>query len=158
MAASCLEIAWLYWRAPTGSWWGIEKLTAASESFQVLAGWSHSESNTPRGSSGPGLMPVLRLQCPGPTFCQSSVFSSVPPSGFAVSFVSMFNCPSFLSRLSRFIISMRAWAARHLNQEDQRPDSFLDRFRETELKEVSSQESNVQPNLGSNEPSDRGTR
>ncbi|ELV11547.1 Cyclic nucleotide-gated cation channel alpha-3 [Tupaia chinensis] len=63
-----------------------------------------------------------------------------------------------LSRLSRLIISLRAWAARHLHQEGQRPDSFLERFHEAELKEVSSQESNVQPNVGSQEPPDRGRR
>ncbi|XP_004609349.2 cyclic nucleotide-gated cation channel alpha-3 [Sorex araneus] len=59
------------------------------------------------------------------------------------------------ARLSRFIISMRAWAARHLHQEDQRPDSFLDHFRGGELKEVSSQENSDQPNVGSHEPPDR---
>ncbi|XP_058540332.1 cyclic nucleotide-gated cation channel alpha-3 isoform X2 [Neofelis nebulosa] len=60
------------------------------------------------------------------------------------------------SRLSRLIISLRAWATGHLHHEDQRPDSFLERFRGDELKEVSSQESNAQSNVGSQEPPDRG--
>uniref|UniRef100_A0A8C9MBW7 Cyclic nucleotide gated channel subunit alpha 3 n=1 Tax=Panthera tigris altaica TaxID=74533 RepID=A0A8C9MBW7_PANTA len=62
------------------------------------------------------------------------------------------------SRLSRLIISLRAWATGHLHHEDQRPDSFLERFRGDELKEVSSQESNAQSNVGSQEPPDRGRR
>ncbi|XP_042787989.1 cyclic nucleotide-gated cation channel alpha-3 [Panthera leo] len=60
------------------------------------------------------------------------------------------------SRLSRLIISLRTWATGHLHHEDQRPDSFLERFRGDELKEVSSQESNAQSNVGSQEPPDRG--
>uniref|UniRef100_A0A8C5LQY7 Cyclic nucleotide gated channel subunit alpha 3 n=1 Tax=Leptobrachium leishanense TaxID=445787 RepID=A0A8C5LQY7_9ANUR len=43
-----------------------------------------------------------------------------------------------LFRLTRFLISMRSWAVRHLTHEDQRPDSFLERFRGPELKEVTS--------------------
>ncbi|XP_075706432.1 cyclic nucleotide-gated channel alpha-3 isoform X1 [Rhinoderma darwinii] len=46
-----------------------------------------------------------------------------------------------LARLSRFLLTMRNWAMRHLNHEDQRPDSFLERFRGPELKEVSSRNS-----------------
>uniref|UniRef100_A0A8C6CWB5 Cyclic nucleotide gated channel subunit alpha 3 n=1 Tax=Moschus moschiferus TaxID=68415 RepID=A0A8C6CWB5_MOSMO len=62
------------------------------------------------------------------------------------------------ARLSRLIISLRAWTARHLHQEDQRPDFFLERFHGAELKEVSSRESHVQFNVGSQEPPDRGRR
>ncbi|XP_044781548.2 cyclic nucleotide-gated cation channel alpha-3 isoform X3 [Bubalus bubalis] len=62
------------------------------------------------------------------------------------------------TRLSRLIISLRAWSARHLHQEDQRPDSSLERFRGAELKEVSSRESHVQFSVGSQEPPDRGRR
>uniref|UniRef100_A0A8C0SZM5 Cyclic nucleotide gated channel subunit alpha 3 n=1 Tax=Canis lupus familiaris TaxID=9615 RepID=A0A8C0SZM5_CANLF len=60
------------------------------------------------------------------------------------------------ARVSRLIVSLRAWATRHLNREAQRPDSFLERFRGAELKEVSSRESNAQSNVGSQEPPDRG--
>ncbi|XP_039088309.1 cyclic nucleotide-gated cation channel alpha-3 [Hyaena hyaena] len=60
------------------------------------------------------------------------------------------------ARLSRLIISLRAWATRHLHHEDQRPDSFLERFRGAELKEVSRRESNAQSNAGNQEPPDRG--
>ncbi|XP_029792071.1 cyclic nucleotide-gated cation channel alpha-3 isoform X2 [Suricata suricatta] len=62
------------------------------------------------------------------------------------------------ARLSRLIVSLRAWGTRHLRHEDQRPDSFLERFRGAELKEVSSRESSAQSNGGSQEPPDRGRR
>ncbi|XP_004686203.1 PREDICTED: cyclic nucleotide-gated cation channel alpha-3 [Condylura cristata] len=62
------------------------------------------------------------------------------------------------ARLSRLIISLRSWAARHVHREDQRPDSFLERFREAELKEVSSQENNGRSNMDSQEPPDRQRR
>ncbi|XP_008064246.1 cyclic nucleotide-gated cation channel alpha-3 isoform X1 [Carlito syrichta] len=61
-------------------------------------------------------------------------------------------------RVSRFIVSLRAWGSRHVHHEDQGRDSFLDRFRGTELQEVSSRESDVQANAGSQEPPDRGKR
>ncbi|XP_044118377.1 cyclic nucleotide-gated cation channel alpha-3 isoform X2 [Neovison vison] len=60
------------------------------------------------------------------------------------------------ARMSRLIISLRAWATRHVHHEAQRTDSFLEHFRGAELKEVSSQESNAQSNTGSQEPPDRG--
>ncbi|XP_031297003.1 cyclic nucleotide-gated cation channel alpha-3 isoform X2 [Camelus dromedarius] len=60
------------------------------------------------------------------------------------------------ARLSRLIVSLRAWAARHSHREDQRPDSFLERFRGAELKEVSRRESHAQAIVGSQEPPDRG--
>ncbi|XP_073906397.1 cyclic nucleotide-gated channel alpha-3 isoform X1 [Castor canadensis] len=62
------------------------------------------------------------------------------------------------ARLSHLIISLRAWATRHSHHEDQRPDSFLERFHVTELKEVSSQESNALSNVGCQEPPDIGRR
>ncbi|KAM9585330.1 cyclic nucleotide-gated channel alpha-3 isoform 2-T2 [Trichechus inunguis] len=62
------------------------------------------------------------------------------------------------ARVSRLIVSLRAWAARHLHHEDQRPDSFLDHFQGAELKEVSSRDSTAQSNLGSQEPPSREKR
>ncbi|XP_045627776.1 cyclic nucleotide-gated cation channel alpha-3 isoform X2 [Ursus americanus] len=62
------------------------------------------------------------------------------------------------ARMSRLFISLRAWATRHLHHEAQRTDSFLERFRGGELKEVCSRESNAQPNAGSQEPPDGGRR
>nr|XP_031547877.1 cyclic nucleotide-gated cation channel alpha-3 isoform X2 [Vicugna pacos] len=62
------------------------------------------------------------------------------------------------ARLSRLIVSLRAWAARHSHREGQRPDSFLERFRGAELKEVSRRESHAQAIVGSQEPPDRGRR
>ncbi|XP_032033271.1 cyclic nucleotide-gated cation channel alpha-3 [Hylobates moloch] len=63
-----------------------------------------------------------------------------------------------LARLSRLIFLLRRWAARDVRYQDQGPDSFPDRFHGAELKEVSSQESNAQANVGSQEPADRGRR
>ncbi|XP_019381151.1 PREDICTED: cyclic nucleotide-gated cation channel alpha-3 isoform X1 [Gavialis gangeticus] len=56
-----------------------------------------------------------------------------------------------MARVSQFMISLRSWATRHLHHEDQRPDSFLERIRGPDLKEVSSRESNVHSNLGNPE-------
>ncbi|KAM5319015.1 cyclic nucleotide-gated channel alpha-3 [Glossophaga mutica] len=55
------------------------------------------------------------------------------------------------SRLWRLIASLRTWASRHLHHQDQRPDSFLEHFRGSELKEVSSGESNAQANVSGQE-------
>ncbi|XP_050187567.1 cyclic nucleotide-gated cation channel alpha-3 isoform X2 [Myiozetetes cayanensis] len=56
-----------------------------------------------------------------------------------------------MARLSRFVLSVRSWAARHLHHEDQRPDSFLERIRGPELVEVSSRQSNIRSFLGIHE-------
>nr|XP_005575090.1 PREDICTED: cyclic nucleotide-gated cation channel alpha-3 isoform X1 [Macaca fascicularis] len=61
-----------------------------------------------------------------------------------------------LARLSRLIFWLRRWAVRHVHHHDQGLDPFPDRSRGVELKEVSSQESNTQANVGSQEPADRG--
>ncbi|XP_009280014.1 PREDICTED: cyclic nucleotide-gated cation channel alpha-3 [Aptenodytes forsteri] len=53
-----------------------------------------------------------------------------------------------MARLSRFVISVRSWATRHLHHEDQRPDSFLERIRGPELIEVSSRQTNIRSFLG----------
>lgn len=79
--------------------------------------------------------------------------------GVGVSFLVLYSLVTVYpssSRVSRLVISLRAWAARHLHQEDQRPDSFLDRFHGAELNEVSSHESNAQPNPGGQELPDSG--
>uniref|UniRef100_A0A2I3LRI9 Cyclic nucleotide gated channel subunit alpha 3 n=1 Tax=Papio anubis TaxID=9555 RepID=A0A2I3LRI9_PAPAN len=63
-----------------------------------------------------------------------------------------------LARLSRLICWLRRRAVRHVHHHDQGPHPFPDRSRGAELKEVSSQESNTQANVGSQEPADRGRR
>ncbi|XP_009321914.1 PREDICTED: cyclic nucleotide-gated cation channel alpha-3 [Pygoscelis adeliae] len=67
------------------------------------------------------------------------------PSG---SQTSSFTGRGAMARLSRFVISVRSWATRHLHHEDQRPDSFLERIRGPELIEVSSRQSNIRSFLG----------
>ncbi|XP_063085973.1 cyclic nucleotide-gated cation channel alpha-3 [Cavia porcellus] len=61
------------------------------------------------------------------------------------------------ARLSRLIISLRSWAERQLHGEEQRPDSFLQRFQGNELQEVSSREGSAQSCAGNHEPPDRGS-
>uniref|UniRef100_A0A8C5LSB6 Cyclic nucleotide gated channel subunit alpha 3 n=1 Tax=Leptobrachium leishanense TaxID=445787 RepID=A0A8C5LSB6_9ANUR len=69
---------------------------------------------------------------------------ALDPRGLTESRRSSFAGRGALARLTRFLISMRSWAVRHLTHEDQRPDSFLERFRGPELKEVTSRNSNTQ--------------
>uniref|UniRef100_A0A8D0GRE3 Cyclic nucleotide gated channel subunit alpha 3 n=1 Tax=Sphenodon punctatus TaxID=8508 RepID=A0A8D0GRE3_SPHPU len=71
---------------------------------------------------------------------------SMETRGLSESRRSSFTGPGAMARLSRFILSLRSWATRHLHHEDQRPDSFLERIRGPELKEVSSRECNNQSN------------
>ncbi|XP_065274298.1 cyclic nucleotide-gated cation channel alpha-3 isoform X2 [Emys orbicularis] len=76
---------------------------------------------------------------------------SMETRGLSESRRSSFTSTGAMARLSRFILSMRSWATRHLHHEDQRPDSFLERIRGPELKEVSSRESNTHSNLSNDE-------
>ncbi|XP_048209483.1 cyclic nucleotide-gated cation channel alpha-3 isoform X4 [Perognathus longimembris pacificus] len=68
------------------------------------------------------------------------------------------NCVEHGLRLSRLVVSLRTWAARHIHHEDQTPDSFLERFQGAELKEVATQGSSAQSNPGGQELLDRGDR
>ncbi|XP_010184231.1 PREDICTED: cyclic nucleotide-gated cation channel alpha-3 [Mesitornis unicolor] len=61
---------------------------------------------------------------------------------------SSFTGTGAMARLSRFVVSVRSWATRHLQHEDQRPDSFLERIRGPEFVEVSSRQSNIRSFLG----------
>ncbi|XP_076990836.1 cyclic nucleotide-gated channel alpha-3 [Tamandua tetradactyla] len=62
------------------------------------------------------------------------------------------------ARLSRLIVSLRAWAARRLPHEDQGSDAFLDRFRGSELRAASCQESPAPGPTGNSEPPAPGAR
>ncbi|XP_043548201.1 cyclic nucleotide-gated channel cone photoreceptor subunit alpha isoform X1 [Chiloscyllium plagiosum] len=53
-----------------------------------------------------------------------------------------------LARFTHFVIMVRNWTTRQMHSEDQRPDSFLERFRGPEIKDVSSRESNTQSAIG----------
>ncbi|GAB1284889.1 Cyclic nucleotide-gated cation channel alpha-3 [Apodemus speciosus] len=99
-------------------------------------------------------MAKVNTQCSQPSPAQLSIKDADRDLGHVENGLSRSHSPS---RVSRLIISIRSWAARHLHHEDQTPDSFLDRFHGAELKEVSSQESNAhQPNPGGQEPPDEG--
>uniref|UniRef100_A0A8C8BEM2 Cyclic nucleotide gated channel subunit alpha 3 n=1 Tax=Otus sunia TaxID=257818 RepID=A0A8C8BEM2_9STRI len=65
--------------------------------------------------------------------------------------MSSFTGRGAMARLSRFVVSARSWATKHLHHEDQRPDSFLERIRGPELVEVSSRQSNIRSLLGIHE-------
>ncbi|XP_067841477.1 cyclic nucleotide-gated channel cone photoreceptor subunit alpha [Heptranchias perlo] len=56
-----------------------------------------------------------------------------------------------LVRLTQFVLMLRNWTTSHMHNEDQRPDSFLERFRGPEMKDVSSRESNTQSAVGNPE-------
>ncbi|MBN3273573.1 CNGA2 protein, partial [Polyodon spathula] len=47
-----------------------------------------------------------------------------------------------LSRLVQMVVTLREWAHKSLHEEEQRPDSFLERFRGPELRTISSRVSN----------------
>ncbi|XP_037663155.1 cyclic nucleotide-gated cation channel alpha-3 isoform X2 [Choloepus didactylus] len=64
---------------------------------------------------------------------------------------------SGLSRLSRLVVSLRAWAARRLHRQDPGPDAFLEQFHGTELGEDTRREGNALA-PGSQEPPDPGSR
>ncbi|MEE6470507.1 hypothetical protein FKM82_008989 [Ascaphus truei] len=83
---------------------------------------------------------------------------ALEPRGLTESRRSSFTGRGALARLSRVIITLRNWAMRHLNREDQRPDSFLERFRGPEIKEMSSRNSNTQSVQGNQDKLDRARR
>ncbi|XP_074153424.1 cyclic nucleotide-gated channel alpha-3 isoform X2 [Sminthopsis crassicaudata] len=100
-----------------------------------------SRAHSPCEDSSSELQRVITMETRAPSESRQSSFTSQRPA-----------------RLSRLILSLRAWASRHIHHEDQRPDSFLERFLGGELKELSSQENYIQPNLGIQEVSDTESR
>ncbi|XP_066571381.1 cyclic nucleotide-gated channel alpha-2-like [Amia ocellicauda] len=50
-----------------------------------------------------------------------------------------------MSRLVRLVVTLREWAHKSLLEEEERPDSFLERFRGPELRPPPSQDGNTQP-------------
>ncbi|CAI5772133.1 cyclic nucleotide-gated cation channel alpha-3 [Podarcis lilfordi] len=71
---------------------------------------------------------------------------SMETGGLPESRRSSFSGSGAMARLSWFILSLRSWARRNLHHEDQRPDSFLERIRGPELKDIPSRDSNTQLN------------
>ncbi|XP_020319574.1 cyclic nucleotide-gated cation channel-like [Oncorhynchus tshawytscha] len=55
-----------------------------------------------------------------------------------------------LSRLVNLVVILREWAHRSLVEEEERPDSFLERFRGPELRTAPSRISNTQPDANGN--------
>ncbi|XP_015219522.1 cyclic nucleotide-gated channel cone photoreceptor subunit alpha isoform X2 [Lepisosteus oculatus] len=83
---------------------------------------------------------------------------SMETRGLPESRRSSFTGTGAMARLSRFIFALRSWATRRLHHEDQRPDSFLERFRGPDLKEASSRESNAQSATGNPDHPHRGKK
>ncbi|XP_018418729.1 PREDICTED: cyclic nucleotide-gated cation channel alpha-3 isoform X2 [Nanorana parkeri] len=83
---------------------------------------------------------------------------ALDPRGLTESRRSSFAGRGGMARLSRFLLTVQNWAMRHLAQEDQRPDSFLERFRGPELKEASSRNSNTHSVLGNQERIEKANR
>ncbi|MCJ8729150.1 hypothetical protein PDJAM_G00102810 [Pangasius djambal] len=61
---------------------------------------------------------------------------------------SSFTGAGAMARLSHFLFMLRNWASHRLQPEVERPDSFLERFRGPELKDLSSRGSNARSSLG----------
>ncbi|KAK3574567.1 hypothetical protein QTP86_010186 [Hemibagrus guttatus] len=61
---------------------------------------------------------------------------------------SSFTGTGAMARLSHFLFMLRNWASHRLQPEVERPDSFLERFRGPELKDLSSRGSNARSSLG----------
>uniref|UniRef100_A0A3B3QPH1 Cyclic nucleotide gated channel subunit alpha 3 n=1 Tax=Paramormyrops kingsleyae TaxID=1676925 RepID=A0A3B3QPH1_9TELE len=74
--------------------------------------------------------------------------SSLATSRLPESHRSSFTGSGAMARLSHFMFMLRTWASHTLTQEAERPDSFLERFRGPELKEVSSRGSQGQSSTG----------
>ncbi|XP_029375692.1 cyclic nucleotide gated channel subunit alpha 2b [Echeneis naucrates] len=55
-----------------------------------------------------------------------------------------------ISRLVSLVVRLREWAHRSLMEEEERPDSFLERFRGPELRKAPSRISNTQPDASGN--------
>ncbi|KAM9385737.1 cyclic nucleotide-gated cation channel-like [Pholidichthys leucotaenia] len=55
-----------------------------------------------------------------------------------------------ISRLVNLVVRLREWAHRSLLEEEERPDSFLERFRGPELRTAPSRNSNTQPDVSDN--------
>ncbi|KAM9321207.1 cyclic nucleotide-gated channel alpha-3 [Gastrophryne carolinensis] len=70
------------------------------------------------------------------------------PRGLTESRRSSFTGRGGMARLSRLLLTIRNWAMRHVAREDQRPDSFLERFRGPEMKDMSRRNSNTLSFLG----------
>ncbi|XP_048055167.1 cyclic nucleotide-gated cation channel alpha-3 isoform X3 [Megalobrama amblycephala] len=53
-----------------------------------------------------------------------------------------------MARLTQFLVMLRNWASHRLHREVERPDSFLERFRGPDLKDLSSRGSNARSSIG----------
>ena len=59
-------------------------------------------------------------------------------------------CVCVCVRLVSLVVRLREWAHRSLLEEEERPDSFLERFRGPELRMAPSRISNTQPDANGN--------
>ncbi|KAF4078772.1 hypothetical protein AMELA_G00185340 [Ameiurus melas] len=78
----------------------------------------------------------------------TSDMNTVTSSQLQESRRSSFTGAGAMARLSRFLFMLRNWASRRLQPEVERPDSFMERFRGPELKDLSGRGSNARSSLG----------
>ncbi|XP_059426840.1 cyclic nucleotide-gated cation channel alpha-3-like isoform X2 [Carassius carassius] len=69
-------------------------------------------------------------------------------SQFQESRRSSFTGAGAMARLTQFLVMLRNWASHRLHREVERPDSFLERFRGPDLKDLSSRGSNARCSMG----------
>ncbi|XP_037543602.1 cyclic nucleotide gated channel subunit alpha 2b [Nematolebias whitei] len=55
-----------------------------------------------------------------------------------------------ISRMVNLVVRLREWAHRNMQEEEERPDSFLERFRGPELRTAPSRNSNTHPDVNGN--------
>ncbi|XP_051562831.1 cyclic nucleotide-gated channel cone photoreceptor subunit alpha-like isoform X2 [Myxocyprinus asiaticus] len=73
---------------------------------------------------------------------------STGTSQFQESRRSSFTGAGTMARLTHFLVMLQNWASHRLHREVERPDSFLERFRGPDLKDLSSQGSNAHSSIG----------
>nr|XP_055069987.1 cyclic nucleotide-gated cation channel alpha-3 isoform X2 [Misgurnus anguillicaudatus] len=73
---------------------------------------------------------------------------STGTSQFPESRRSSFTGSGAMARLTQFLVMLQNWASHRLHREVERPDSFLERFRGPDLKDLSSRGSNTHSSIG----------
>ncbi len=75
---------------------------------------------------------------------------SIQTCTYTFSRVSDYSILSCVARLVSLVVILRDWAHRSLIEEEERPDSFLERFRGPEVQAPPSRRSNNQPDANGN--------
>ncbi|XP_064165806.1 cyclic nucleotide-gated cation channel alpha-3-like isoform X3 [Anguilla rostrata] len=117
-----------------------ERSCSAQQRLSVLPGEDDLERLENGGSRSHSLCDETSSERQGAVSTVTSILAESRRSSFTGA--------GAMARLSHFILMLRNWASHRLHQETERPDSFLERFRGPELKDLSSRDSNAQSSLG----------